>query len=314
LVIGGIAGSVGGAAAMPAVPQIGASSYAAALASFEATQPRVTVNFDNGNSTAGAGHPQAAYSAGFSAFPPVAATAKTLYLASGGVLQPSAPAASSVSFSPDPAARPATTGSLPGFSAWAAQPNYNWTPVTGSTGAGFLTAPLASNLTVVGPASLNLWLKSTANDTDLQVTISEVRPSGQEIYVTSGFLRASWASTLNAVRSTKYAPYYNYDAAHRHLLTPNGAAVSVRVPIDPIAFTFRAGSRLRVTIEAPGGDRPSWAFGTTFAAGTTNTIALAQSALVLPTVASVTATDAQPACGTNRGQPCRTYVAAANGG
>jgi hypothetical protein len=38
------------------------------------------------------------------------------------------------------------------------------------------------------------------------------------------------------------------------------------------------------------------------------------SALVLPIVTGVTPTDSQPACPSLRGQPCRTYVAAGNGG
>ena len=314
LFIGGIAASIGGSVSMPPVPQATAKSYTAALAAFTSSQPRVTVNFDNGNSSGGAGRPKAAYSAGFTQFPPASASARTFYLGTGGALQLGAPAPSTVSFSPDPSLRPATTGAAPGFNAWAAQPNYDWAPLSGTSALGFVTAPLASNVTVVGPASLNLWLSSSSADTDLQVTVSEVRPNGQELYVTSGFLRASYASSLNAAASTVFSPSYTFSPATRHGLTPNAAAIEVRVPIDPIAFTFRAGSRLRVTIEAPGGDRPSWAFSTTYPVGTTDTIGIGPSALVLPTVAGVVPLDAQPACGTNRGEPCRTYAAAANGG
>jgi len=313
LIIGGIASSIGGSATMPKVPETTAKSYAAALAAFASGEPRVTVNFDNGNSKAGAGHPQAAYSKGFTQFPPASTKARTYFLGAGS-LQLSKPASSSVSFEPDPSLRPATTGAAPGFNAWAAQPNYDWEPVTGTSAVGFITAPLASNMTVVGDASLNVWLKSTASDTDLQVTVSEVRPGGQEFYVTTGFLRASYASTLNRGASSVFDPVYTFSPSTRHDLTPNGPAVEIRVPIDPIAYTFRAGSRLRVTIEAPGGDRPSWAFSTTYPVGTTDTITLGPSALVLPTVAGVVPTDAQPACGTNRGEPCRTYVATTNGG
>jgi hypothetical protein len=314
LIIGGIGGSLGGSVTMPPVPETSSKSYAAALAAFSSTQARVTVNFDNGNSTAGAGRPQSAYSTGFTQFPPANAKAQTYFLGASGSLQLSKPGASTVSFAPDPSLRPATTGGLPGFSPWAAQPNYDWAPVTGTSALGFITAPLASNTTVVGNASLNVWLRSTASDTDLQVTVSEVRPSGQEFYVTSGFLRASYASTLNGAASSIYDPVYTYSPLTRHNLTPNGAAVEIRIPVDPIAYTFRAGSRLRVTIEAPGGDRPSWAFGTTYAAGTTDTIALGLSALVLPTVAGIVPSDGQPSCGTNRGQPCRTYASTTNGG
>jgi predicted acyl esterase len=314
LIISGIAGSIGGSVTMPAVPETKAKSYAAALAGFASSEARVTVNFDNGNSKAGAGRPQAAYSVGFTKFPSATAKARSYFLGAGGSLQLAKPGASSVSFEPDPSLRPATTGGLPGFNPWAAQPNYDWAPVTGTSAVGFITAPLTSNMTVVGDASLNVWLSSTASDTDLQVTVSEVRPNGQEFYVTSGFLRASYASTLNGAASSVFSPVYTFSPLTRHNLTPNAAAVEIRVPIDPIAYTFRAGSRLRVTIEAPGGDRPSWAFGSTYSVGTTDTIALGPSALVLPTVAGIVPADAQPACGTNRGEPCRTYVATTNGG
>jgi uncharacterized protein len=316
LIIGGIAASIGGSATMPAVPEVSAASYATALAGFVHSQARVTVNFDNGNSTAGAGHPEAAYSAGFSAFPPTTASADKLFLANGGVLQSSAPGTGTIQFQPNPALRPATTGAAPGFNAWAAQPDYDWTPVTGNSAAGFITAPLSSDLTVIGPSSLNLWLRSSASDTDLQVTVSEVRPDGQELYITSGFLRASYASTLNASESTIFDPVYNYDAAHQRSLTKNGAPIEIRVPVDPIAYTFRAGSRIRITVEAPGGDRPSWAFGTTYLAGATDTIYMGPglSSWELPTVKGITPSDSQPACGTNRGEPCRTYVATADGG
>jgi hypothetical protein len=312
LVISGIAASIGGSVTMPAVPDTKSKSYAAALAAFSSGVKRVTVNFDNGNSKAGPGRPQAAYSVGFTQFPPASTKARTYFLGAGGSLQLSTPGASTVSFEPDPSLRPATTGAEPGFNAWAAQPNYDWAPVTGTSAVGFITAPLTSNLTVVGDASLNVWLKSSASDTDLQATVSEVRPDGQELYITTGFLRASYASTLDKAASSVFDPVYSFTA--RHDLTPNGAAVEIRIPIDPIAYTFRAGSRLRVTIEAPGGDRPSWAFGTTYPVGATDTIALGLSALVLPTVAGVVPTDAQPACGTNRGEPCRTYVMTTNGG
>ena len=209
---------------------------------------------------------------GLLSVPPASTTARSYFLGAGGALQLAAPSPGTRQLRAGPDAAASDHGRHPGFNAWAAQPNYDWAPVTGTSALGFITAPLTSNMTVVGDASLNVWLSSTAADTDLQVTVSEVRPDGQEFYVTSGFLRASYASTLVKSASSIFDPVYTF--ASRHDLTPNGAAVEIRVPIDPIAYTFRAGSRLRVTIEAPGGDRPSWAFGTTYAAGTTDTVSL----------------------------------------
>ncbi len=318
LILGGLSSSIGGPVAIPAIPGVGSKNYAAALAAFKASQPRVTVNFDNGNSTAGLGKPQAAYSASYSAFPPTTASATSLYLGNGGTLSSTPATGGTTEFNPDPAARPAVTGAAPDFSAWASAPDYNWTQVGTNSAAGFISAPLTSNTTVVGGASLNLQLASSTPAADLQATISEVRPDGTELYVTSGFFRATYAGTLVPSASTVFAPAYTYATATA--LTPNHT-YALRIPIDPIAFTFRAGDRIRVTIEAPGGDRPSWAFANTPAAGATDTITLAGSALVLPVVAGVVPSDSDPVCNisgttasSNRGQPCRTYAAAANGG
>src|SRR5256885_12688139 len=55
----------------------------------------------------------------------------------------------------------------------------------------FTTAPLPRALSFYGEASLDLWLSATAGDTDVQVTVSEVRPDGQEMFVQRGWLRAS---------------------------------------------------------------------------------------------------------------------------
>ena len=44
-------------------------------------------------------------------------------------------------------------------------------------------------------------------------------------------------------------------------LTP-GKLTQARIALFPFAHQFRVGSRIRLTIEAPGGDRPEWAFDT----------------------------------------------------
>jgi hypothetical protein len=92
----------------------------------------------------------------------------------------------------------------------------------------------------------------------------------------------------------------------------------VRVPIFPVAHAFRAGSRIRVTIQAPGGDRPRWDFATVDNGSARNTVALGgarASSLVLPVIAGATAKGtALPGATALRGQPSRAYAAAANGG
>ena len=92
----------------------------------------------------------------------------------------------------------------------------------------------------------------------------------------------------------------------------------MRVPIFPVAHAFRAGSKIRVTIQAAGGDRPRWDFATVDKGNTRNTISLGgarASSLVLPVVAGATAKGTPlPGATALRGEPSRTYAAASNGG
>ncbi len=289
-------------------------SVAAARAAFE-QQPRVRVLFDNGGGSAGPGALQPVWSEDFTSWPPPSAQATTFHLGPGGTLQAATPVSGSVSFKPDPAARPATTLTS-SESPWAALPPYDWAPVTGHDGLGFVSAPLAHDLVVVGPASLDLWVESTAGDTDLQATVSEVRPDGKELFVQTGQLRAS-DRALDVSASTATHPVPTYLASTAAPL-PHGRFTLVRIPIQPFGYAFRAGSRIRVTITAPGGERPVWVFVTYQTQGkVTDTVGLGgstPSALVLSVVPGITPPDPQPACPSLRGQPCRTYVAAGNGG
>jgi hypothetical protein len=161
---------------------------------------------------------------------------------------------------------------------------------------------------------LDLWLRSSAPSTDLQVTVTEVRPGEtQEEYVTSGFLRSS--NRKLSASSTALAPVPSYLKSDRHNL-PAASATLVRIPIDPIAHAFRAGSRLRIVISAPGGDRPAWAFATPATHGSViDTLSLGgatASSLALDVVNGVNPTATMPACGALRGEPCRTYAKMAN--
>ena len=291
-----------------------APSVAAATARFE-HDPRVRVLFDNGGSAAEPGALDPLWEADFGSWPPARAVPTTLTLGAGGALGAARAGASSVSWRPDPSARPATDLAA-SANVWSRAPPYDWTPVTGTEGVGFVSAPLRRTTVVVGPASVNLWLRSSAPDTDLQVTVSDVRPDGQEMYVTSGYLRAS-DRALAPARSTVLEPRPTYLAATARPL-PAGRYSLVRVPVDPIAYAFRTGSRIRLTISAPGGDRPEWAFATYRTRGrVTDTIALGgahPSTVVLPVVPGVVPGDAQPPCPSSRGEPCRAYVPAGNGG
>jgi predicted acyl esterase len=269
--------------------------------------------FDNGAGSSGAGDPQSTYSAAAAQWPP-AGKDETWWFGSGGVLSTHgrAPkAAGSDSVVLDPGARPADD--LPTGNAWAADPPWDWTPVPAADGAGYQTAPFTSATTIAGPATLDLWVTSASPVVDLQATVTEVRPSsGQEEYVTSGFLRSS--NQVDLPLSTDLFTVPSYLASDARDLQPT-TYTEVKIPIDPIVHTFRAGTELRVVISAPGGDRPSWEFDTvddgtqSVAIGTGR---VAASGLEVNVIHGVKATATLPACGTLRGEPCRTYQAEGN--
>jgi hypothetical protein len=159
----------------------------------------------------------------------------------------------------------------------------------------------------VGPATLDLWVRSATPVEDFQATITEVRPSSaQEEYITSGFLRSS--DQVDNPDSTALFTDPTYTADNTANLSPNTYTL-VRIPIDPIVHTFRPGTELRVVISAPGGDRPIWEFDT-LDNGQSVTVGLGgatPSALVVNVVHDVDATPTLPACNSLRGEPCRAY-------
>jgi uncharacterized protein len=305
--------ATGGAKAMtlPSVRFTTDTSVSAARADFAAHDPRVRVLFDNGGGTLGPGALQPTFEADYSTWPAPGKVTR-YYLGSGGTLTSAKGRATNASFRPNPGVRPATD--LPTGNAFAAQPPYNWTTVPAANGVAFETPAFSSPTTIVGPASLDLWLRSSAPDTDLQVTVTEVRPGDtQEEYVTSGFLRASDRALSSS--STVLDPVPTYLKSDRKNL-PSGRYSLVRIPVDPIAHSFRAGTRLRIVISAPGGDRPTWAFETAPTHGSvTDTVSLGgalASSLAVNVVRGVTPTAAMPACGALRGEPCRSYSKMAN--
>jgi hypothetical protein len=290
-------------------------SLAAAESAYAAGTPRVRVLLDNGAGSLGPGALQPTSSVGFASWPPLG-TITRYYLGPDGSLATARPLQrSATSFLPNPAVRPATD--LPASAnAWAAQPPYDWTTVPKSNGIAFQTAPFTAMTTIIGPDSLDVYLRSSARATDLQVTVTEVRPGDtEEEYVTSGFLRSS--NRTLAVGSTALDPVPTYLGADRRAL-PAGRYTLVRIPVDPIAHVFRVGTRLRIVISAPGGDRPSWEFATPKTDDrVTDTVAMGPglaSSLVVNTVPGVQAPAALPVCGALRGEPCRPYAAMANQG
>lgn len=296
----------------------GMPNAAAALAKFRQDNPRVRIMMDNGAAIPGdPGAIGAAWETGFTDWPVPSLSPKSLYLGPGGQLSESVPADGEASYVSDPSARPARTlGANAQGDSWLAQPPYDWQPLAAGKGLGWTTGALAEDTFIAGPSSLDLYLKSSKADTDLQVTLTEVRPDGEETYVQNGWLRASHRKVDPAL-STANDPVQGHLESDSEPLEA-GKYNLTRVQIFPVAHVFRAGSKIRVSVQAPGGDRTIWDFDTIETGATTNTIGFGDvtpSKLVLPVIPGQTAQGTPlPPPTALRGQPSRTYEAASNGG
>ena len=178
-------------------------------------------------------------------------------------------------------------------------------PVPPGGSVAYTSPALRKDMVLAGPASLDLWLSSTATDTDLQATVTEVRPDGEETYVQRGWLRASHRK-LDPALSTALRPYPTNLRRDARPLVP-GRPTLMRLEVFPFAHAFRRGSRLRVWIEAPTGHTGFWAFQPT-PDPATNTVlhdAAHPSRLVVGVVPGAVARAPLPVCDTLRNQPCR---------
>jgi predicted acyl esterase len=297
--------------ALPETDRFAGLSYDDALTAFEA-EPPIQVLFEQGAADGFASlTPLPRFEASFDGWPIPGAATTRWFLSGDGVeggMLGVAPgeAGSTTTYLALPDAVPPTwyDGSSGGI--WRTDVTYEWQEGGPGSFGSWATGPLGDDTVVIGSGSVDLWLQSNLGDTDLEVTISELRPDGQELYVQSGWLRASHRA-LDADESTELRPVHTHreeDAAP----LPDDRFELVRVEIFPFAQAFRAGSRIRLSVDAPGGNRPVWEFDT-IAGGEQVTIAhdaAFPSALVLPVVDGVDVPAEYPGCNSLRGQPCRT--------
>ncbi|RYF82442.1 MAG: CocE/NonD family hydrolase [Comamonadaceae bacterium] len=172
----------------------------------------------------------------------------------------------------------------------------------------FTTAALPEALSFYGEGSADIWLSATAPNTDLQVTVSEVRPDGQEMFVQRGWLRVS-KRAQDVERSTELRPYSTFLREDEKMLVA-GEPVLARVEINKFAHVFRAGSSIRVTVDTPS-DTGYWEFGHDKTASV-NTIwhdATRPSSVVLGFTPYAHAPDL-PSCERTIRQPCRANTSA----
>ena len=308
---------------LPPDPIQAQPAYEAALAEFEAQKP-IRVLFDSGagkdpGGQSSPGKPYPGFEQSFDAFPAPSTQAERWYLAPGGELSESAPASSQADeFTWNANALPKTdfsgSTSTGENGLWTATPEYRWEQNPAGTAVSYLTPPLTANTTVLGAGAVEVWVRSSTPNIDLQATISEVRPDGKEAFVQNGWVRAN-ERKLDAVKSTPLEPVLSLREADVEPV-PSEEFVPVTIPLYYEGHAYREGSRIRVTIAAPNGTQPIWAFDETEPEGTAQ-VAIAYggdtpSSVLLPVASDVSVPTGLPPCPGLRGEPCRDYQALAN--
>jgi uncharacterized protein len=289
-----------------------------AQAAFEAQKP-IRVLFDNGAGKdplgqSSPGYPYPGFEESFDEFPVPGTEAARWYLAPGGELSESAPAgAGADEFTWFAGALPKTdfsgSTSTGENGLWTAAPTYHWEQSPAGSAVSYLTAPLSADTTVIGAGAVEVWVRSSTPNVDLQATISEVRPDGKETFVQNGWVRAN-ERKLDAAKSTPLEPVLSLREADVEPM-PSGEFVPVTIPLYYEGHAYRAGSQIRVTIAAPNGTQPIWAFDETEPEGTAQ-VAIAYggatpSSLLLPVAPGVSVPTELPPCPALRGEPCREY-------
>lgn len=124
----------------------------------------------------------------------------------------------------------------------------------------FTSPPLPEDLEIAGPIKLELYASSTAADTDFFIKISDQVPQSEADRVQSrnpqaetvsrGWLKASHRQ-LDPRLSTEMIPYHTHGTPE--LLVP-GTVYRFDISIEPMAYLFAAGHRIR--LEIVNGDSP----------------------------------------------------------
>jgi len=284
-------------------------------AAFE-SEPGFRVIFESGGSTP-IGGPVGRFEHRFESYPFEGTEATSWYLQPDGSLGADASTATSAGSDFRFDKELASKVTLPGDSendAFKALPKFQWDQDLPGGAAVFETKALTTSTVMAGTGSADLWIRSTADDADLSVTLSEIRPDGKETLVQSGWLRAS--NRALAEDATELDPNISAYEKDAKPLVP-GEWTEVKIQIHPFGHIFRAGSKIRISVHSPGGDKPRWAWITKdYPADTTFAVAHDAehpSRIILPAIPSLTGFPKdRPKCPSLRGQPCRDSFSYSN--
>lgn len=300
---------------LPAQRTVEGDDIEAQRAAYEA-EPPVRILLENGAGDPDVpGSPIATAEVRAETWPLPGTTPATYWFGPDGTLTTTPPAEgadpAASRFEVDPAlAQQSSFADTEGNDPFHADAEYDWRQEPDDAATVFVSDPLTEDQPLIGSASADLWIRSSYQEADLGVTLSEVRPDGSETYIQSGVLRGTHRRTTAG--STPLLPLMSGLEEDAEPL-PSDEFVEARVEIFPFAQVVRAGSRIRISVHTPGGDKVRWKYilaevpdGAYVDVGHS---AEHPSKVVLPLVPSVTGyPSAVPEdCHSLRAQPCRDY-------
>lgn len=179
---------------------------------------------------------------------------------------------------------------------------------------------------LAGPIQVNLWMTSTATNTDVFADLLDVNlETGATTYLQRGLLRASLRS-VELARSKTIASgpargqvyWWWHPYLHPDGLQP-GRPFHMRFEIYPIGHVFYPGHALVLSVHAPSPSDPLstyiWASGQPPALNTIIDTPGHRSSILVPFLASLPASTPRtaPACGSLTGEPCFTPIVSVAG-
>lgn len=120
--------------------------------------------------------------------------------------------------------------------------SHEW--LTGGPRLHYRTEPFSEPTEITGPVQLDLWLTSTAGDTDILVSLHDEARDGSSRVVTRGWLRASHRA-VDERRARRNQPWHPHD--REEPLQP-GAPALLPIGIIPTCNVFQTGHLLRLEI------------------------------------------------------------------
>ncbi len=287
-------------------------SYESALAAYEA-EPSVALFFENGAGDAQPGSPVVRFETAYAEWPTDTATTMKWFAAADGGL--------ALTPADEPTAHVWTFDELAGGTSFFGESGYQlsapiwdteWTRFAPGHILSYETAPFETAQVVAGPGIAELWVNSPVDEVTVQVTLTEIRPDGQETLIQSGWLKlghrkAELGENLRLIRRYSEADFSPM---------PLNTWVPALVAMPSVAHPVRAGSRLRMLISAPGRDHGLWEFRApeyeTIPSFQLGLGGMHPTSLTMSILPDIDIPESYPPCPSLRGQPCRNYEAIEN--